>query len=85
MNASMKKTTKISPKDTKPHLIYACKSIKQQYSTLRTPFHVENPCSFFSSTIVDVAPLAYDVPTKGKKRMMGSRRILEEWFDKVVI
>ena len=72
MNASMKITTKPSTKDTKPHLIYAWKSMKQQDSTLRTPFHVENPCSSFSSTMVDVAPLAYDVPTKGKQGMMGN-------------
>ena len=46
--------------------------MKQKHSTLRTPFHVENPCSSLFSTIVDVAPLAYDVPTKGKQGMMGN-------------
>ena len=54
----------------------------KQYSTLRTPFQLENPCSSFSSTIVDVTPLACDVPTKGKQGMMGSGRVLEEWFEK---
>ena len=59
--------------------------MKQRNSTLRTPFHVENPCTSFFSTIVDVAPLAYDVPTKGKQRNDGQSRILEEWFDKGLI
>ena len=54
----------------------------KKYSTLRTPFQLENSCSSFSSTMVDVAPLAYDVPTNEKQGMMGSRRVLEEWFDK---
>ena len=66
MNASVKITTKPSTKDTKPHLIYAWKSMKQRHTTLSTPFHAENPCSSFPSTIVDVDPFAYDVPTKGK-------------------
>ena len=56
--------------------------LNNKISTLRTPFQLENPCSSFSSTIVDVAPLACDVPTKGKQGMMVSRRVLEEWFEK---
>ena len=83
MNASMKITTKPLTKDTKPHLIYAYKSMKQKHSILNNPFYVENPCSSFFCTIVDVVPLAYDVPTKGEQGMMGSGRYLKSDLTRV--
>ena len=48
-----------------------------EHSTLRTPFQLENPCPSFSSTRVDVAPLAFDVPTIKKQGVTGSARVLE--------
>ena len=47
---------------------------------------MENPFSSFFSTIVDVAPLTYDVPTKGKQGMMGNGGYLKSvltmvWYD----
>ena len=44
---------------------------------------MEHPCSYFFSTIVDVTPLAYDVPTKGKQGMMGNGRYLKNGLTRV--
>ena len=47
---------------------------------------MEHLCSSFFSTIFYVAPLAYDVPTKGKQGMMGNEGYLKSglkrvWYD----
>ena len=49
--------------------------MKQQNSTLRTPFQLENSCTSFSSTRVDIAHLACDVPSNKKQGMMGSEKM----------
>ena len=45
---------------------------------------MENPCPF-SSTRIDVSLHACGVPTNEKQGMMGSARVLEEWFDRDMI